>query len=265
MSDELVGLSDYRRVWRVRRSGRVWRIESSSVSVEDGGDRPRRRVGSSRGVVWAFSDRSRRRLMLSVNRLPEGEYLLVTLTLPGEALSADDLREAFRAFRMRLYRRFPAAVGLWKLEFQRRGAGHYHLMLLESSVMRAPLFEAWAKSAWYEVVGSGDSRHLKRGVDVQRLRKIGAYLASYLKKEGGVKAYQDSAPEGFYGRRWGVVGLRWSSPAHLRRLHFSELVRVLSTMDDEGWLAWSPRTLVRCGVAADTWLVRAGPESVSVA
>jgi hypothetical protein len=157
-----------------------------------------------RGKVCGLSAGSRRRLqrrLASINRDVAGLPLFVTLTYPGEW--SDDGRvwkRDLKAWWKRLRRRWPGASAVWRLEFQRRGAPHYHLLLF--GVPSLPV--KWLARSWYEVVGSGDERHLLAGTQVQRVkswRGVAAYASKYMAKVGGGPAVALDV-----GRVWGVLG-----------------------------------------------------------
>ena len=215
----------------------------------------------TRGRITSFSDASRSRMMLASNRLPVGSpHFLVTLTYPAEfPTELSVIKADRRTFMKRLQRAFPSVVVLWKLEFQRRGAPHYHLIVANSGASVAGMRE-WVRRAWYEVVGSGDERHLMAGTQVDRLRSTAAYLCGYLKKFGR-KSYQDEAPEWAHGlRRWGIVGAPWEVVAS----GVGEVVEALETLAvrDVGWWGWTPgfvlsllqppRKIVLCHYALDS-------------
>jgi len=113
----------------------------------------------------------------------------------------------------RWVRRYGVPKGMWKLEFQQRGAPHFHAFV--GLPEEQDVFRAWLLDAWYECVRSGDERHLYNGVDISAWRwgtlgqnagKIGEYFARHGAK--GWKSYQNRLPEGFTspGRWWGVWG-----------------------------------------------------------
>lgn len=128
---------------------------------------------------------------------------MVTLTYPGEwelwVPDADTLRRHREALKERWRRRYGAPIGVWVVEFQRRGAPHLHIYiglpeeipeqeyrkLQERSMARkrrekdlgkflarrrtrAPQgeFATWLRTAWWEVVGSELSVHHGRGIDI---------------------------------------------------------------------------------------------------
>ena len=83
------------------------------------------------------------------------------------------------------------------MEFQERGACHFHV-LIDGAIDEHEL-----KRMWYEIVGSGDPRHLKHGAHISPIRSLGGfkrYMVDYLTKEE-----QKQVPW-FYenaGRFWG--------------------------------------------------------------
>lgn len=138
---------------------------------------------------------------LPIRHVQKG-LLFVTLTYPAEY--PGDWRQWKRqldTFVKRLRRRLPRAGGTWKLEPQpRRGAPHFHLLVL------APFMaKEWLSRTWYEVVGTGDERHLTAGTQVaqaQSHRGVLSYAAKYVSKAQALP----SSWQGGVGRWWGVFG-----------------------------------------------------------
>jgi hypothetical protein len=154
-----------------------------------------------------------------------GLAVFVTLTYPGEYPGDGRLVKGhLRAFRERWERHYGSVEGVWKMEFQRRGAPHFHLAMLipdkvtlgiseagrlEDRSTRALELEvrAWVANAWFGVVASGDDRHLLAGTQVDELAdEPAAYFAGYAGSTRGSKEYQHQVPEGYAecGRFWGV-------------------------------------------------------------
>ena len=162
-------------------------------------------VGGKRGKIKLFSRGSQKRLrvlLASVNRdavkhLP----LMVTLTYPAEWPSDHKVwKRHLDMFSKRLAREYPNVAAVWVIEFQQRGAPHFHLMCI--GVDR--LERNWLSKAWYEVVGSGDEKHLRAGTRVERVRKWNAvqgYVTKYVSKN---KSKDLPIPDGI-GRWWGVL------------------------------------------------------------
>jgi len=89
---------------------------------------PVRVGGGKRGKVTGFSEGSRRNLMF-LFRNTEGRFpVWIDLTYPGEYPSDGEVsKRHLRAFLAFLKRR--GIDDIWKLEFQERGAPHYHLVV----------------------------------------------------------------------------------------------------------------------------------------
>lgn len=162
----------------------------------------------TRGEITEFSVASRRRLMRMMAKIHKADLpQFVTLTYPAEW--PEDYRiwkNHLRKFLKRLAYRFPNVAAFWKLEFQRRGAPHFHLLVWGLPRYNLKQFIA---DQWYEVVGSGDEKHLLAGTQISRIkswRGVMAYAAKYLGKT------QDN--HGLpVGRFWGIfnrAGIPWS-------------------------------------------------------
>ena len=186
--------------------------------------------GGVRGAVRGFSGPSRRRLFrraAAVDWSAFGRSVFVTLTYPGEfPCDGRRVKRDLATFRKAWERRYGPAVGMWKMEYQRRGAPHFHLALAFPSAVPAGLDPSdslglrageikaareWAGETWYRIVGSGDERHRRAGVQVDVLAdNPAAYFAGYVGGSKGSKDYQNCAPAGFEsaGRVWGAWNLR---------------------------------------------------------
>jgi hypothetical protein len=131
--------------------------------------------------------------------------MMVGLTYPAEfpePESHDIYKGHLRAIKARVFRHYPGASFVWKLEFQKRGAAHYHLVVFGLGEGQGALdsWKAWIDHAWFEVVGSGDEKHLRAGVTSEWVRSRGGavgYLVKYLGKD------DQTRPGDFTGRYWG--------------------------------------------------------------
>jgi hypothetical protein len=101
--------------------------------------------------------------------------------------------------KMMLRFRYRGIQVFWFMEFQERGACHFHL-IVDKEVPEDELLRMW-----YEIVGSGDKRHREHGAHISPIRKPDAfkkYLSAYLTKEEQKKIpyfYQNA------GRFWGYT------------------------------------------------------------
>ncbi len=184
--------------------------------------------GGMRGEITRLSDSACDRLadrawsLTAEGHTPE---VMVTLTSPanwqrvyvagedGEALEGGRiLKGHLAAFRKRLGR-FLTRYGvgswsaLWFLEFQQRGAPHFHLLLfgckLPEPVRRA--MRAWCGPAWSSIVGNPSKieqqKHKRAGTQVARMRSGHfGYAVKY-----ATKTEQKEVPHYFrlVGRFWG--------------------------------------------------------------
>lgn len=161
--------------------------------------------GGVRGKVEGFSYASRRRMidmLNSLNREQSGLPIFLTLTYPNDwPGSPREWKKHLDTWLKRLRRTHPSVWGLWKLEPQRRGAPHYHLLLWGVEHVS----KEWLSLSWYEVVGSGDLKHLLAGTRVESVRMwngVKRYASKYLAKR--LEDLPEQWREGV-GRWWGVV------------------------------------------------------------
>lgn len=188
------------------------------------GSIPGRRGGGRRGEIWEFSRASRRRLLKllnSVDRTAAPLPYFVTLTYHNEwPEDPRDWKEQLKALHKRLKRSYGPHAAVWRLEYQRRGAPHFHLLLfLDAGQVVANLGEsetvhrrraelklrnniAWM---WNQIVGPEDVEHLAAGTGVERVkswRGINAYAAKYMGKLEQLQSWHQKSP----GRFWGKFG-----------------------------------------------------------
>lgn len=167
---------------------------------------------SPRGPIHEFSRRSRKRLLDSVRRLSPSArdgWVFLTLTYPAEYPTAKQSKRHLAAFFKRLGRRYPDAGAVWGLEFQDRGAPHYHVILYGLPFVPKALIQ----SMWGDVIGF--ERPFTRIEYLRSVRGAVSYASKYLGKprglpesgEGGLDYVPYSAvaeDDGRPGRFWGM-------------------------------------------------------------
>jgi hypothetical protein len=172
----------------IYRDGRLLEIDSWRFPTGPTGEE--RKGGGKRGKVVEFSAQSRLRLIRALCKLaivPE-HCLFVTLTYPAEfPTEAAEIKAHFAAMVKRLKRSLPGISGYAKVEPQKRGAPHWHLLLFGERFSRAKVeaLRRWMAKGWYEVVGSGDPKHFRAGTQVKVPTTVNgtmAYLCKYLGK-----------------------------------------------------------------------------------
>lgn len=186
--------------------------------------------GGKRGEIGEFSQASKKRMRRFCRKLNlevMGMPLFITLTQPGEFV--DDPKEWKRYLKNMLksmLRRWPAAVILWRMELQDRGAPDIHLLIFQGPEVNAvevtlresgkkgmvlptrdPVNKAvmdWVSRRWWEICGKVSDAHRKAGTRVEAIRSANGiiyYVSKYMSKEQ--KALAKLKP---FGRHWGVVG-----------------------------------------------------------
>lgn len=240
-------------VVRVRRSDLARRERTAERNVEQ--DRKRAdelaahldkhgefpEAPPSRREITGWSRKSRANMVLAFGELdflpmfqnPAAVPAMVTLTYPGDWLTVAPNGEVVKDQLDELMLRYRTAWGtdllcVWKLEFQRRGAPHFHIMMVpphgvshaRSDAVGAGLaFKPWLSVVWADIVDHPDpieyANHLAAGTGVDyaegaRLQDPRA-AAVYFTKHGSysAKEYQHNVPEPWTepgqgpGRFWG--------------------------------------------------------------
>lgn len=160
--------------------------------------------GGLRGEIRGFTPQSRKRLLECLARTRDVETgLFVTLTYPAEFPTDPKIYHAhLNSLIKRLKRTCPEARGVWRLEFQKRGAPHFHLLIF-GVPHSARNMRRWFKVAWYQVVGSGDLKHLEAGTQCDPIlsrKHANRYAAKYAAKVDHEPTDQPT------GRLWGHFG-----------------------------------------------------------
>lgn len=161
--------------------------------------------------ITEFSRNSRRNFKKKLNMVDSSVPIhWIHLTYPSIYPSPGESKSHLFALRKRMTRRWPRHGAAWRLEFQKRGAPHYHIF-----VWGVPYEELKAEIEvmWFEVVGSGDEKHLRAGTRVQYLNSSQVtkmYVSKYMTKTEGCD------PMGNIGRCWGFWGkVPWSKNVRL--------------------------------------------------
>lgn len=174
-----------------------------------GVSRPNHGGGGKRGKVTKLSAQSIDRMKLHIRNLPDRAIVaFLTLTYPADfPTDGTEIKRHLKNMREWLKRR--KVGGVWFLEFQARGAPHFHLFL---SAYPAGGVAA-VSSAWHKIVGTHDEKHLRWHKGelsgrpcLEMMRKphaASAYAVKYASK-----LEQKLVPDWFQnvGRFWGHWG-----------------------------------------------------------
>lgn len=171
--------------------------------------------GGLRGAVTTFSAQSRKRFMKKIYILQSSSRCLwVTLTQPAAFVGSTGARRMAKLWTARVRRAYPDACGLWRIQPQKRGAPHFHIMVygipadgLDVKSVRVALAKMWTAV----VVGgiengsqlSAKSRGqiARYGCDVAEMDTstgVQRYASRYLSRTDAV------GNNAVRGRQWGV-------------------------------------------------------------
>ena len=179
--------------------------------------------GGQRGGIFGFSAASRRRFRLKLMSVDwtRCDVSWCTLTFHDDWSSdPHELKKMLRRFMVNIERRFEGVLlgYIWRQEWQRRGAPHFHLLLTWKKGHRPQeaWFKTWCSKLWTKAIrAEGDDDHLRYGcrvINVEQRPKggIGALLGYIVSDVGKVeqarfidKATGEISPT---GRCWGVRG-----------------------------------------------------------
>lgn len=152
---------------------------------------------SKRSKVIRFTKKSERNLRLIVRNSEDIWKVWIDLTYPESfPIDGKKCKSHLNSFLQFLRRK--KIPYLWRLEFQKRNAPHFHLLVSDFVDMRE------IKERWYSIVGSGDENHYNAGTSadwIKSKRQLYYRVQKYL-----LKRDQSIVPEGFenVGRFWGA-------------------------------------------------------------
>lgn len=156
-------------------------------------------TGGVRSRIRSFSVKSRLRLMRFMARISmkRTRATFITLTFKGYPSNAEAKR-CLHAFLQVLGRKFPEASCVWRMEYQKRGSIHFHLLAFNLP------FWSWEEilSVWKRITHQDVAR-----VDVRLVRSrrgvmsyVSKYIAKVDKKNGST--FFISPPYLHGGRKW---------------------------------------------------------------
>lgn len=208
---------------RIKRRG----LKSSSAS----------KLGSDRKTIKGWSRKSRANMVSRFSSLDLSPMMIenknalavmITLTYPSDWLAvvptASHAKRHLQQFRKRYERRFGRPFyAMWKAEFQRRGAVHFHIF--SASPIPIIEFRKWVAATWSEIVSpateeerlkhlsAGTAVDLAKGATIETARLVAVYFSKHSSANFGDKEYQNMPPKewlesGSVGRFWGYWHLK---------------------------------------------------------
>lgn len=229
--------------WKKRAEERPFKagrggIRPDSITYARGGSvcvvrRPGSIMGKKppdRGLIWQFTRQARKRMQHRIaefdcRAMPASGVWFITLTYPKVyPTEFETWKKHLAAWRKRFERKYGKHTVTWKIEPQRRGAPHFHLMVFFGSGMCAGIkrqrrgrkfrwigesldsMRKWCSQVWYDIVESGDEKHLVAGTQVAiagHAKATAKYAAKYIGKECQF-VDQETGEILRAGRFWGI-------------------------------------------------------------
>jgi hypothetical protein len=234
---------------------------------------------SLRDAISEFSMKSRKRLMEFLISIDWDSYDVsrifeITLTYHENIpRSGTEIKQHRHVLRKNILDKYPGTILIWKLEFQKRGAPHFHMIMIapheiklgdyycvkdnrliffdreEKQHMEKGSFgfRAYMQMRWNAITEEG-IMHLNSGIEVEKVRNpkgMPQYLAQYIAGETKIsrkKEYQHVVPEHIknVGRWWGCNNKKLLKIRKMRRVISEETYNQL-----EEWMRsrWKEREL----------------------
>lgn len=190
--------------------------------------------GGERERITIFSRASRLRLLKMAASLQFEQAKFVTLTFSGIP-TPQKAKDALRRFAERLRRRWPSASYVWRMEPQRRGAPHFHLLLF--GVRWWP--QRSLQATWEAC--TGEERSIAHIQLIRSDRQLRNYVSKYLAKvdvpppfDSGAYLDNDTYLHADTGDTWIWPGRWWG-------------------VHNRSFLPYFPQLLIRVPYGAHIW------------
>lgn len=185
---------------------------------------------TTRSRISEFSKRSRFRLFTAMAKINDhlvNKPFFVTLTYHyGHTRPGNSTKSNLHSFLVSL-RDFDINVQfIWRIEYQKRGAPHYHLFIFPDNHQKIKNRKAYlvkVAEIWHRIADPDSQAHSEYGcklIEIDNYRKACAYLSKYLAKV---------PTDGYllqYGKHWGCS----------RNLPCKPVVVIPSNLDHDKWL-----------------------------
>jgi len=225
-------------------------------------------VRAKRSKVSVFSRASRLRLLQKMATIKEKglKSVFVTLTYGQAFPSPREAKRHLDNLMKQLRRKHEKVSGFWRLEFQQRGAPHFHLLLFGLPFMeKGELAARWANivgEAYWDYSRDEVQHPFTRIELLQSAKHASRYVAKYVGKvdtsEGGFNIASYLTDEGEFihpltGDNCGSIG-RWWGVFNAENLPLADLVEIV--VDGFGTFAVD---VLRRALASVNW--RVDPDS----
>ena len=205
--------------------------------------------GGKRGKIKIFSRASRKRLFEELHKLIFETVTFITLTYPEDFPVTSKIYKAhLKEFRRRIEVKWGKISAFWRLEFQKRGAPHYHIMFFD-----CPPFDHFEISwVWKCVTHTWDMAHELLGANVRLItdgrqeRLIAFYVGKYIAK---VDERTENSYDEHTGRWWGRWNIEDEKPMEFTLPDWQAKRAVTFALDCRmGGTGWEPVDRTICTV-----------------
>lgn len=160
---------------------------------------------SKRNPVREFSSESKQRFLLKIDSLADFKpKYFITLTVQNDIFTTEEL---YRKMKSIYDNNHFSDIWVWKKEFQKRGAPHFHLLVEDKLDLGIDFYKRMFVRLWN--YGIKYSKKRSSCVKIEKVKKKNSsifYFAKYLSKD---KESQNVCPAGrTCGRFWGLFGSR---------------------------------------------------------
>ena len=159
-----------------------------------------------RGPISDFTRRSRFRLFTTLAKIddnPKFQPIFVTLTYHyGHINAPQSTKSQLHNFLVQLRNYDPGVQFIWRIELQKRGAPHYHMIIFPSSLCVSagtPSYQLEISRIWHSIADPKSRRHKDFGCKIKVItsyRMACAYVSKYVAKVG------NDNTEDHQGKHW---------------------------------------------------------------
>lgn len=221
------------------------------VSISQGED-VEQKGGGRRKEIQVFSADSRFRLFRLLHRLEFDKVTFCTLTYPAVFPTEKAVYKAnLKEYRRRFEDRFGRVPAVWRLEFQARGAPHYHIMYLDAPYVD---IHDWCY-LWSDVIHTYDMAHRLVGVDVKLVtsgkesKLVAFYLAKYVAK---IDKRDPNCIKIKPGRWWGKWNITEAHPIQIELFDYQAEIITAALLEGRTGQTWRPADYSLCSVLGET-------------
>lgn len=175
----------------------IYDHDAKIIRTDEELTKKKRKGGGLRKSITKFSKQSAKNLKFHMNNSKIKFSNMITLTYPNE-YPCNGIEVKYHLNRFTKFLKTKNCQYTWVIEFQKRGAPHFHL-ITDTYIDKQEVAQEW-----FNIVNSGDEKHLQAGTRTERLRlgRVGAksYVRKYINK-----SEQKEVPEDYknVGRFWG--------------------------------------------------------------